>query len=115
MSQQIEGLPAGVKIKAVSVYGFVLSESMTMQALVQFEIDNIYGSLLLYSLPVPEGFERDGEGPYGWFRERSGDNGYWLEPDGSVSGWSGGEPLLLPTKDQRRILLRRRDGSRPQK
>jgi hypothetical protein len=103
VTQPIEGLPPGLRIRRLRLPAEPIGPG-TFNAAITLEPDNVYGVLDLWSVPIPEGYERAGGPAAEWFREPvMGD--MWLHRDGSY----GNSPVFyVPGADRRRILLRKK-------
>lgn len=112
-SIRIEGVPAGCKLVRIGVgrkgehyldvSGEVfVSDGTHLWIYPILTPDNCYGTLDLTTVPVPEGYERDGDKPEEWFRE------YVI---GETVINSAGRAVVphsyISQSDSRRIILRR--------
>lgn len=94
MSQNIEGLPDGVKIVSVKLdtaAGNVHQHGIN--GVVRLEPDNVYGILNLAALKIPEGFTR---GPF----DVPSEDEWWLSTWGAAY-----QGMLTEADDRRRIIL----------
>lgn len=113
MSQQIEGLPVGTKLVGIrslrkddhyispndgKVYK---SDRDSCSVYPIICADNAYAEIDLAAIPVPDGYERDGETPEEWFRIAKLDDKFVAANNCHriVSGW-------VNSADTRRIVVR---------
>jgi hypothetical protein len=113
MSEHIDGLPPGVKVSSLTFTrnGEEMRGEFVRGATVTLEPDNAYGALDLASVPIPAGYERDGDKPEGWFRDPLPDELTLcnLNGDGRCLYASAVHRLHESdaTDDRRRIILRK--------